>query len=568
MSATLPAPTLRPNIYDEALEAACEGAGESTVQPLTEYQERPLDFMVDVLGVERHTLVWSENEGYGHDEFEWDGDRDPFVQALDALVDWKDVGIESGTGTGKTYWLACVIFWFLGCFEDSIVVTAAPKEDQLLDRVWKEVERLWPAFQREFPSAELMASGRIRMRPEGTSRTWQAYAEVTGVREGEEVATKAQGEHAEHMLIITEETPGIHPAVMKAFENTRTAPHNLQVSVGNPDSQEDELHQFCLLPTTVHLRVSALDHPNVVCDDPTVVLGAVSTKKVVERDLKYADNRSLYDSRVRGISPKQAFGVALNFNEADHLKSWQHSTLVQKVEDGWPVVAALDLGDWRTSLLVGLVDRIKRMHVVREQFVHEADYDEVAELLHETLDGLAAPASTRVIVDRKDAHSVRKLNKALNRLDSPYKAAPVAEAAKARKASVLQINTLLSRGALLVRRELGQHLEWRLGLSIASQGESKRGSRLRWEMAHWRYPKPREGQAQEEDPDDDTADGADAIAALRYMVMSWYGPAKWEKEDRRDPHRDYGLEDLFERNEKRKKAEARQFIKSIRRRRR
>ncbi|MCZ6825036.1 MAG: hypothetical protein O7E50_05045 [Gemmatimonadetes bacterium] len=38
------------------------GTGES--RALTEYQHDPLGFVVDVLGVRRETLVWSENEGY------------------------------------------------------------------------------------------------------------------------------------------------------------------------------------------------------------------------------------------------------------------------------------------------------------------------------------------------------------------------------------------------------------------------------------------------------------------------------------------------------------------------
>jgi hypothetical protein len=37
---------------------------------------------------------------------------------------------------------------------------------------------------------------------------------------------------------------------------------------------------------------------------------------------------------------------------------------------------------------------------------------------------------------------------------------------------------------------------------------------------------PKEGQAQDQDPDDHTADGADLIAADRYGVMSWWKAAK------------------------------------------
>jgi hypothetical protein len=101
----------------------------------------------------------------------------------------------------------------------------------------------------------------------------------------------------------------------------------------------------------------------------------------------------------------------------------------------------------------------------------------------------------------------------------------------------------------------------------ASDGIPETGSRLIWELHRWRYPEPREGIAQAQDPDDNMADGADAIAALRYMVMSHLrrAPTEEERERRellakqmqagiphelrglppaRDRNTDYGLERL------------------------
>ncbi len=48
--------------HREILREVVTGTGES--RALTEYQHDPLGFVVDVLGVRRETLVWSENEGY------------------------------------------------------------------------------------------------------------------------------------------------------------------------------------------------------------------------------------------------------------------------------------------------------------------------------------------------------------------------------------------------------------------------------------------------------------------------------------------------------------------------
>ena len=66
-----------------------------------------------------------------------------------------------------------------------------------------------------------------------------------------------------------------------------------------------------------------------------------------------------------------------------------------------------------------------------------------------------------------------------------------------------------------------------------------------YEIAQWRYPKPKDGEAQAQDPADRTADGADMVAALRYAVMSQYRAAEFEipTSDRRK-NRDAGLEKL------------------------
>ncbi len=277
--------------------------GPVSIKPMIEYQMRPIDFMIDRLGVKRRSLYWSENPNY--DNHRWDGDPDPFIQAANVIADGGDVGLESGTGTGKTYWLACMTLWFLSCYEDAMVVTVAPKEAQLLLHVWKEIGRQWDAFSVMWPHASLK-QGKLRMRPEVNKREiWTAAAFVCGVGADEESATKAQGFHAEHMLIITEETPGIDPAIMRALDNTRTDDHNIHLAVGNPDNQHDGLHRFCIKPSTEHLRISALDHPNIV-SNRRVVPGAVSLKRERERAAEYGEDGQLYQSRIRGISPSEA----------------------------------------------------------------------------------------------------------------------------------------------------------------------------------------------------------------------------------------------------------------------
>lgn len=269
------------------------------------YQRDPIAWMQDVLEIPETTIRWSLNEGY--DAHEWDGTPDPMVAILDGLVANRNVGVESATTTGKTFLAAAIVLWFLACFKNATVVTVAPKEDQLKLHIWKEISKLWPAFSRHFPSAQLDTL-RIRMLP--NSDLWAAHGFSVGVGADEGSATKAQGFHAEHMLIVFEETPGIQYPILTAFKNTCRAPHNLRLALGNPDSELDSLHLFCEGARTDHVRISAYDHPNVVADNPNLIPGAVSRQGIEDAEQDYEndggkDNR-MFKSRVRGITPEQS----------------------------------------------------------------------------------------------------------------------------------------------------------------------------------------------------------------------------------------------------------------------
>jgi phage terminase large subunit len=278
------------------------------VKPLVQYQMNPVGFFTDVLGIPERTIRWSLNPGY--DTHQWDGTVDPLIVMLEALANSQDVAVEAGTGTQKSHTAAGAILWFNGCWEDSRVFTFAPKEDQLRLYIWKEIGRLWPRFQRHFPAA-VLSDLTIRMRG-GIDDSWGARGYAVGVKAGEATSTKAQGMHAEHMMLVYEETPGIPSPVIEAGENTATAPHNIRLAVGNPDHQLDALHQFghdtfgAPRPGVINVQISALDHPNLVADDPTIVPGAASWKSEKRRREKYGEDSRLYKTRIRGMSPAES----------------------------------------------------------------------------------------------------------------------------------------------------------------------------------------------------------------------------------------------------------------------
>ena len=272
------------------------------MSPHTAYQTDPIGWARDKLGISEATIRWSLNEAYG--AHKWDGDVDPLVLIADALVNWQSVGAESGTGTGKSFWIAVIILWFQACFENSQVFTFAPKAEQLKLFIWKNITEMWPRFKRHFPTAEL-TDLTIRMRG-GINDTWAAHGYPVGLKAGEAVSTKAAGMHAEHLLLVYEEMAAIAPQVVAAGKNTCVSPHNLRIGIGNPNSQLDTLHKFCHEAGVVHVRISALDHPNVVTGDDSLIPGAVGRQSIEDRRRDYTESSPIYQSRVRGVSPEQA----------------------------------------------------------------------------------------------------------------------------------------------------------------------------------------------------------------------------------------------------------------------
>lgn len=287
---------------DELAELDAILLADAPVLPHTEYQTDPIGWAVDKLGIPEHTIRWSLNVRYPNHV--WDGTPDPLAAAFEAIRDWQDVTIESGTGTGKSYGVAILILWFLACFENAECYTFAPTEDQLKLYIWKNITDLWPRFHAHFPQASL-TSLTIRMLG-GTNEKWSAHGRAVAIRAGEDVSTRAAGMHAEHMLLVYEETPGIDKSVLSAGKNTCTAPHNLRIAIGNPNHQLDALHTMSQEAGVVAIRMSALDHPNVVTRNPSLIPGAISQGSIDKRRLDYGETSPVYQSRVRGVSPEQA----------------------------------------------------------------------------------------------------------------------------------------------------------------------------------------------------------------------------------------------------------------------
>lgn len=267
------------------------------------YRKNPMLWVKDILGENPADFEWTLHGGY--DNHTWDGSVNPISEAWKCIANKQWACLSAATGTAKTYSAARMMLWFLDCFENSMIITSAPKESQLRLNLWSEISKLVPKFREARPflkSNDLMlyAEG---MRENSTfQKSWLALGFVAGIGAGEDSATKAQGFHRENMLIICEEASGMDGAIMTAFKNTSTASNNIILALGNPDSEDDELGKFSKLPNVKSFRVSAYDYPNVVLNKE-IYAGAVSQASIDRRRAEYGEDAPLFLSRVRGITP-------------------------------------------------------------------------------------------------------------------------------------------------------------------------------------------------------------------------------------------------------------------------
>lgn len=283
---------------------------------MARYRLHPELWLEERFGEDPKAILWSTYPEYANHE--WDGDIDPLFQAWKAITGPNWAAVKSGTSTGKTYILSRIVYWFLDCFENSLVVTSAPVEKQLKMHLWSEISVSFHKFKAIRPFSELTY---LRLRVDNRRKdddnnfkdSWQAVGFVAGVKANEESTTKAQGFHRKDMLIITEETPGMPEPTLRAFKNTSTAGNNKILAVGNPDSVTDTLSKFAEGSNVLEFRASAYDHPNVVLGRE-IIPGAVTSRSIDIRREENGEESQMFKSRVRGISPMQA-ETSLIFHE-------------------------------------------------------------------------------------------------------------------------------------------------------------------------------------------------------------------------------------------------------------
>lgn len=209
------------------------------------------------------------------------------------------------TITHNTYNLARIALWFLYTHIPSTVITTAPIFDQVEKLLWKEIHTAHS--QAKIPLGGKMTKTQLDVDPD---QKWFAYGFSTKADTVTGEATRMQGYHNKHVLIIFDEAAGIPAAIWKASDHLLTDPNCKIITVGNPTSSSGSFAECEDDPTWNFVRISVKDTPNFKTGEQIIPeVSGRAYEEMIRR--KYGEESIEYGVRIEGKKPEYTQGTYL-----------------------------------------------------------------------------------------------------------------------------------------------------------------------------------------------------------------------------------------------------------------
>lgn len=257
----------------------------------------------------------------------------------DSVRDNERTGVGAGHGVSKTYGAGRIALTFLTCYVPSTVVTLAPSKHQVQNLLWREIRTA-------HTNARVALGGKLTTvmldhQPQ-TGRIWYAVGLSTRPDTVTQEATRLQGIHNEHVLIILDEAAAILPEIWRAIRYIG-APFKRVLAIGNPTSKFGDFPSALRDPDWHHINVSVTDTPNYKTGKQLIpgVYGRAFEREV---RLKYGIDSDEYRVRVLGgISKKGAEGAYYGLKMAELQKMGRISDTLDH-NPNYPVHIVEDVG--------------------------------------------------------------------------------------------------------------------------------------------------------------------------------------------------------------------------------
>jgi hypothetical protein len=322
-----------------------------------EYQQDPVGFAVDVLGM-RRDWIWHK-----------------MVELAEGVRDHQRVAVRAGHYVSKTYGLGRIVVpWFKTCFLPSTVVTTAPSDNQVKNQLWREIHAAWSSARVRLGGT--MTALRWDMKPsrdvlEGlppeARANWEknfAIGFATSPDSAAEHATKMQGWHNEWVLVVIDEACGMAPQIWRTANEGLINDEQCKIAaIGNPTDPECDFAKVCHSSEEEKnegtepyisdkgwyvITIDARDNPNYI-GRKRIIPGLASYEWVQGIIRDYGEDGDATRYRVKGLFPTHKEG------------SFYGDKLAQARRDGrvgefghdpaYPVYTFSDYGDMYTATI-------------------------------------------------------------------------------------------------------------------------------------------------------------------------------------------------------------------------
>lgn len=215
------------------------------------------------------------------------------IEVLRSLRDHGRVAVRSGHGTGKSFVASLAALWFLYAFYPAKVITTAPTMNQVKHILWPEIRRLFSGAKIPLGGTKLLEQIKI---------SDEAFAIGLTTDEPE----RFQGYHAENILVILDEAPGVQPEIWEVAETLLTGFNGKILAIGNPTQPAGLFYEaFRAGSPWRQIHISCLDSPNAqVAEDVRPPFPSLVTRRWINaRAAEWGTDSPIWKSRVLGEFP-------------------------------------------------------------------------------------------------------------------------------------------------------------------------------------------------------------------------------------------------------------------------
>ncbi len=221
-------------------------------------------------------------------------------EVLEAVRDHPQVVVPSCHAAGKTFLAAIIVLWWLFTRRPAYVITTAPTWRQVKRLLWKEIRALFRLLPEELRARAKCDMTQLQVMGEDGQPDPYHYAYGFATERPDDMP----GEHAENMLVIYDEAPGISDeqfAVMDTYQAER------EVMIGNPVNPEGRFRRAVEQPELGWhtVKISAYDTPNFTGEDlpPKLLRRLLQPSRVEQWKIEWGEDSDYFRARVLAEFP-------------------------------------------------------------------------------------------------------------------------------------------------------------------------------------------------------------------------------------------------------------------------